>query len=240
MTRRLKTLIVLAAAASALIYVGWRLREYRFSKIHQTGVVLPSGDILVHESDWWGREPFLNDSSPHMRLYIEWRSTGVKELLSDEAYVTMTPAEQCSLYRGGDITVIQTPAAIYWKRCSMPMTWQRWDIRSPKRDPLYTYLRDRAASDPSSEFREVATERGKRLALPSAFSYTWIGDTEDNTWSLPYRFGGIEIEKNRLHLVLERPVAGLPRTLYFSGPAPSFGAWEFSPTMTDEATSKQP
>ena len=218
-------------------YLGFKMREDRLSKIHELQVDFPTGDTLISEVDWWGREPFLNDSSPDRRLFIRWKSTGEKELIADEGWIRIEPVNECRLYREHSTILIETPDAVYWRPDGDKGNWRRWAPTTPKRDPLYAYLRDYAAKDPSSEFEEVPQERGNRLTIPAKFSYTYIGDSVEGTWCLPYEYSRVDFLKNTLMLKLQRKVAGLPEILVFSGPANSFGQWEFDPVRTEALNS---
>jgi hypothetical protein len=229
--------VLFIGGASLLVFKLWK---YRQSKVHETRIEFPSGAILIHETDWWGREPFLNDSSPNNRLYIQWRSDRTRELVADSGWMSLVPADQCRLYHEASVILVQTPDAIYWRYEREPRNWRRWDLLTPKREPLYSYLRDRTHSDPQSHFSEVAQERGKRLTIPTPFSYTYIGDPEEMTWSLPYRFALIDFHKNTLIVALDQPVPGLPRQLVFSGPAETFGKWEFDSSKTAELDATKP
>jgi len=225
--RKITIILFGAILVSGAIYLGFKLCRYRQGKIHETRVELQGGDTLIHQTDWWGREPFLNDSSPRNSLFIEWRSEKTRELITDIGWISILPATQCRLYRESGVVLIQTPYEIFWRCDGDQGKWKRWSILNPKRTPLYSFIRDRSASDPRSSFREIPQERGKRLAMPAPFSAVYIGDEVERTWSLPYRFADIDLRKNLLIMALEKPVAGLPQQIVFSGTPERIGEWEF-------------
>lgn len=123
MRKALFILFVLSVGGAILL--GLTLRKYRQNKIHETRIDFPTGESPIHQIDWWGREQFLNDSSPHRRLYIQSSPGGARELVTDKAW--RMAAGQCRLYREAGVVLIQMPDVIYWRTEREPHHWRGWD-----------------------------------------------------------------------------------------------------------------
>ena len=126
---RVGVLAILGMAISAcvlVIFVGvpsavQMKKEYRPAETQTTEAHLATGDVLVFELFFRGRNVFLErtspffvaESSPPQRsLYIKWVETGDKELITKRPR-GITPVVQCRLWTNDTIAVVQTPYSLY-------------------------------------------------------------------------------------------------------------------------------
>jgi len=194
--------------------------------------LLPSGDELIHEEDWTGRQAWLNDSSPKHRLHIRWKSTGKTELIEDGGWQRLHDGQSYKLWKESGWAALALGSDFYWKSPNQTGPWSSYRFWSS--DALYEYLRPIILAE-NSDAKEESTESGRRILLKAGEDYYDVRDRPNAGWNLPYEVSDISFAENRVSLRRRLVIPGLPETLIFRGALGHFGNWSFAAEETKQS-----